>query len=578
MSQSNIPGQPDAPAAPDGDAPATEEADNQIEAHPDVSFQVAVAPNDLGDTDVFNTLRPGLRTVACWRLDDTRFAFDSAFIKPETRADITRLAVMEDDYPDCPMSIWGHADPEGTDDYNKKLSGERAKATYALLTRNKDMWEELFKNELSVSQSILIFLEDRDLEALPEAERAAAPRFPGPADGKDTKAWRDAVRRFQESRRLKVDGDPGPDTRKALYTEYMKVLCTNEEGKEFELKKEQFLGKGADAKGKADFQGCSEFNPVFLLSKDERDELTKNDQKDERNRLNAPNRRVVLFFFPPKLEIDVQKWPCPRASEGRTGCVKRFWTDHELRRKPKQTERRSYGPFTEEPKADDPEADPTTGRLEGTRDTFACRFYDRLARHSPCEAGFQEWIVQLLGPEGEPARKEESAEAGGGAGAAAGGEAGAGAGSEAGGEASEKKEVDRAISARPRMAGIRFEARAGARVTRGQTDANGVARIRARAKSETIRLTLTIPLEPEPGSDQVRETSVVLTLKGGELEEIGAGKAIEDRLHNLGFGPVDLGAFRGDATKIDEEFTRFASENGATDADREKVLKKSYGS
>jgi hypothetical protein len=348
----------------------------------------------------------------------------------------------------------------------------------------------------------------------------------------------------------------------------MKVLCTNDEGKEFELKKEQFLGKGADAKGKADFQGCSEFNPVFLLSKDERDELTKNDQKDERNRLNAPNRRVVLFFFPPKLEIDVQKWPCPRASEGRTGCVKRFWTDHELRRKPKQTERRSYGPFTEEPKADDPEADPTTGRTEGTRDTFACRFYDRLARHSPCEAGFQEWIVQLLGPEGEPARKEEGAKA----------EGEAPADGEAPAEDGATKEVDRAISARPRMAGMPFEARAGSRVTRGHTDANGVARIRARAKNETIRLTLTVPLEPEPGSDETRETRVVLTLKAGELEEIGEGTAIEDRLHNLGFGPVGLGAFRDDATKIDEEFKRFASENGATDADREKVLKKSYGS
>jgi len=32
------------------------------------------------------------------------------------------------DHPACPLSVFGHADPVGSDDYNKALSGRRAMA------------------------------------------------------------------------------------------------------------------------------------------------------------------------------------------------------------------------------------------------------------------------------------------------------------------------------------------------------------------------------------------------------------------------------------------------------------------
>jgi tetratricopeptide (TPR) repeat protein len=46
-----------------------------------------------------------------------------------------------------PLSIFGHADPVGDDDYNKKLSGRRAAAIYALIARRPDIWEDIFKNK-----------------------------------------------------------------------------------------------------------------------------------------------------------------------------------------------------------------------------------------------------------------------------------------------------------------------------------------------------------------------------------------------------------------------------------------------
>src|ERR1035441_9549451 len=45
-----------------------------------------------------------------------------------------------------PLAIFGHADPVGSDIYNKKLSGRRAMAVYGLLTRDLSIWEELYSD------------------------------------------------------------------------------------------------------------------------------------------------------------------------------------------------------------------------------------------------------------------------------------------------------------------------------------------------------------------------------------------------------------------------------------------------
>ena len=511
----------------DEQPPAIEVDENHsaIERHPDFAYPVDVAPSDLDDDAFFNTLRPGLTTVACWRLEDGRFQFDSSFILPGTREDVARLAHMHKDFGGCPASIFGHADPVGTDDYNKKLSGYRAKAVFGLLVQDVKIWEELHDEHgwnLVSAQIMVLFFEKEDFIAEGNDGDDFIPLFL--ADGKDTKPWRDALKRFQQKNGLSDKAGLDKKTRTKLYELYMAALCKQPDGTVFKLDKEKdFLGEGKGTKGKAAFQGCSEFNPSILLSEDENKEFEKNkeDGKKLRNEANSANRRVVLYFFPPGLRIDPQKWPCPRADEGSGGCKKRFWSNHDERRKPAKDVRRIYG------------RDPDNHLAEGTHDTFACRFYDRLARRSPCEAGFREWIVQLIAP-GEETLIE-----------------------------------------RERLVGITFVANADGRKTEGVTNAEGIVRVRARKDAEKVFVDLTIPREQEEGAKEAKPPAKVrLTLIGGdltELEDDDTGKTVEARLRNLGYGPADT--TKWNKKEADKAIADFKEKNEIGDGDdlKEKV-------
>src|SRR5262245_25025181 len=110
--------------------------------HPPVAdFSALVGPTTGNE---HNTVIAGLIPIACWRVDDFRFEFDSSIVKPEIAREIKLLAQLVKEHPDCPLSIFGHADPVGNDDYNKALSGRRAMAIYAMLIRETDLWEKLY--------------------------------------------------------------------------------------------------------------------------------------------------------------------------------------------------------------------------------------------------------------------------------------------------------------------------------------------------------------------------------------------------------------------------------------------------
>jgi hypothetical protein len=292
---------------------------------------VVIAPSS---GDAWNVLAPPPVPLACWRLEDVRFDFDSSFIKPDAAPELTQLATLWKELDGPPLSVFGHADPVGDDEYNKTLSGRRATSVYALLTRNVDLWEQLYASPWG-----------------------------------DDNWQRGALQTMSDT-----SGASG--ARKDVYRAYMDAICKDADGNPWSVEPSQFLARGADAGGKGDYQGCSEFNPILVFSRDEDAQLAQD--KPERNRQNQPNRRVLVFLFPPGLHLDDPSlWPCPRAKENTSGCRAHFWPDADTRRNPGDV-RRTY---------------------EETHDTFACWFYDAMARMSPCEIMRKRVEIRLLDEE-----------------------------------------------------------------------------------------------------------------------------------------------------------------------------------
>ncbi|MBM3788257.1 MAG: hypothetical protein FJW30_28305 [Acidobacteria bacterium] len=295
-----------------------------------------------------NVLKMELVPVACWRLDDVRFQFGGSFVLPETAADFTELAGLSSRHAGAPLSVFGHADPVGDEYYNKTLSARRAEAVYAILTRDTARWESIYSNAGSGDnwgeECIRIMLTALGYEP-----------------GTDWAPYTEAVKQFQRANGLSDDGAPGAQTRAKLFPAYMDAICRRADGQPFFLTKQQFLGQGADAAGKGDFQGCSEFNPVMVFSSAELSALSADPEK--RNAENSVNRRVVVLLFRPGTTVPASRWPCGTAAESTTPCRKRFWSDA-ANRVANQSARREFGK---------------------TYDTFGCRFYQRLVGDSPCE-------------------------------------------------------------------------------------------------------------------------------------------------------------------------------------------------
>lgn len=292
-----------------------------------------------------------LRAVGCCLLPDRHFDFDSSFLRPDVAESLGRLASKRKANPGSPISLFGHADPVGQDEYNKTLSDRRVKAVYGLLVRDAAIWEELFSQAAG---------NDNWGQKGIQSMLKAVGNDPGPIDGKAGPKTRQATLDFQAAKGLTGSGFADLPTRKVLFEAYMDVL----HGKDSQPldREKDFLAGRADSKGKGDFQGCGEFNPILVFSKAESQALEKD--KIKRNAENTPNRRVTALLFEPGTKVNPALWPCPRAGEGSAGCRARFFSDGDRRRSFQEQRRRN----------------------EDTRDTFACRFYDTLAGDLPCES------------------------------------------------------------------------------------------------------------------------------------------------------------------------------------------------
>lgn len=119
-----------------------------------------VAPTTSGTE--FNRLKILVAPIACWRVDDLCFDFDASFPGLRIRAGLQHLQQLlavhappsqaarkqPAESMGCPLSVFAHADPVGSDDYNKQLSGRRAMVIYGLLTHDATLWEKLYAQPL----------------------------------------------------------------------------------------------------------------------------------------------------------------------------------------------------------------------------------------------------------------------------------------------------------------------------------------------------------------------------------------------------------------------------------------------
>lgn len=321
-----------------------------------------------------NTVRSALLPIACWSIGDARFEFGCSFVRPEIGDDVKAMIAMitrlEKKLGARPrLTIFGHTDPVGQQPFNKKLSGRRAAAIYAILTRRSEIWEDIYKNE---GQFTAALAEDN------WGSPALMIIFTDLGYTVSSDAPKETVKAFQNDESLPVDGVVGPVTRKRLFENYMDKHTRTRDGEQFQLSPGDFLAANDDQAGKGNYQGCGEANPLMIFSEEENKLFSDAEKKSDRDIENTPNRRVLVYLFAPDSHVDPDSWPCPRAKDGDKACKKRFWSNSDERIS-NQEKRREF---------------------QDTRDTFACRFYDRLASNSPCEltsiAGF---AVYLLDPD-----------------------------------------------------------------------------------------------------------------------------------------------------------------------------------
>ncbi len=204
------------------------------------------------------TYKPAM--IECVCIPGVTFEFDKSFLRPTVVDKMKEIDAELTKFPDAKLMIWGHTDRVGNDQYNKDLSDRRARSTFAFITDNADIWEELYNQEnwgLATVQTVL-----KDLG-----------HDPGEIDGVMGPNTQAAMRSF-----LGVpDGTPVNNDatfRKKLFKAYMT-------GKHDVRVTE---GQFADPK----FMGCGEFNPFLAPNANE---------LANRNPGNEPNRRVVVYLF-----------------------------------------------------------------------------------------------------------------------------------------------------------------------------------------------------------------------------------------------------------------------------------------
>lgn len=196
------------------------------------------------------------------RLIGMFFDLNKCFLLPSATLAIKSLVKTYDAHPQSEVLIVGHTDTSGQEAYNETLSLERAEAVAAYLTDKVSEWETFFGEGKPNEKRWGLLEVQHMLTRLPEGKPA---HYAGTPNGANDAKHQTAVKAYQTEKGLKVDGIAGPNTRKALITDYMALDGTT-------LPKEASLT----------VHGCGENFPV----------------QETGDSVRSPeNRRVEIFFF-----------------------------------------------------------------------------------------------------------------------------------------------------------------------------------------------------------------------------------------------------------------------------------------
>jgi outer membrane protein OmpA-like peptidoglycan-associated protein len=209
------------------------------------------------------------------------FNTNRTFLLPNALPSVRTLRKLYLDNAPCKLLVVGHADTKGGAAYNDKLSLERARAVIAYLKDDVEAWFAFYsdsdlKKRWGKVEDHLMLIALPDFRSKPPDE--------------------DEVEFFQRTRGLKVDGDAGKDTRRALIREYMALDGTS---------LGDFVG---DIEAVA--HGCGENFPL-----DDRGENLDAEPADEKR--DHVDRRVEFYFFDNEFGIT----PAPPGENSKPGSI-----------------------------------------------------------------------------------------------------------------------------------------------------------------------------------------------------------------------------------------------------------------
>ncbi len=222
----------------------------------------------------FNAIREPLVLLGCKELPNDHFEFDSSFVGPRSKKAFANLKKLLDVHRQRderkrfpPSALFGHADPTGGIGYNRMLSGRRAVSVYGVLTKNPDIWGDLFsypyKGDIWGTKAIQTML-SISLITLQPINLPEAPFYQAEIDGGKTEATRkataEAVSAYREARGMGKGTSLTPSQRKQLFKEYMDAICN---GPDFKLAPTDFIAKGQGGAGlKGDVMGNLVETPI----------------------------------------------------------------------------------------------------------------------------------------------------------------------------------------------------------------------------------------------------------------------------------------------------------------------------